>query len=183
MPCEDETDGEESGMRTIEIMRIAAAAALAALAACSTLAPRGERLADDAYYVMRHLQKAAGTDPGLTEEGQRCASRLAEELAGSGIRSVYASATRRARETAAPLAGRLGLNAREYDPRNTPDLIARVQAEPGSVLVVGHSNTVPEIVERLGGARPADLAEDRYGEVWRVARSGGAVTVSRIRGC
>ena len=164
-------------------IRFAAAAALGVLAACSTLVPRGERPADDAYYVMRHLQKAPGTDPGLTEEGQRCAARLADRLAGSGIRAVYASATRRARETAAPLAARLGLTPREYDPRATPELIARVQAEAGSVLVVGHSNTVPEIVERLGGARPGDLAEDRYGEVWRVARTGGAVSVSRIEGC
>jgi phosphohistidine phosphatase SixA len=70
-----------------------------------------------------------------------------------------------------------------YDPRDTPALIAQVRRQPGSVLVVGHSNTVPEIVEGLGGARPADLAEDRYGEIWRVARPGGAVTVRRITGC
>jgi phosphohistidine phosphatase SixA len=161
-------------------MKLFASVAALALAACATAPPDGP--ASDAYYVMRHLQKAAGTDPELTEEGRRCAARLAEELAASGIRAVYASATRRARETAAPLAARLGLDSKDYDPRNTPELVARVQAEAGSVLVVGHSNTVPEIVERLGGARPADLAEDRYGEVWRVARAGGAVSVSRI-GC
>jgi broad specificity phosphatase PhoE len=151
-----------------------------ALAACATAAP--ERPADDAFYVMRHLQKEAGSDPGLTDEGRRCAVRLADELAGSGIAAVYASSTRRARETAAPLAARLGLGMKGYDPGNTADLVARMQAEAGSVLAVGHSNTVPEIVERLGGARPADLAEDRYGEVWRVARAGGAVSVRRI-GC
>ncbi|HEX9932509.1 MAG TPA: phosphoglycerate mutase family protein [Allosphingosinicella sp.] len=156
---------------------------LAALSLAACAAPAPDRVAPDAFYVMRHLQKAAGSDPGLTEEGQRCAGRLAEELAGSGIRAVYASATRRARETAAPLATRLGIATKDYDPRNTPDLVARLRAESGSVLVVGHSNTVPDIVERLGGARPADLAEDRYGEVWRVARAGGAVSVTRIGGC
>ena len=153
-----------------------ACVAAAALAACATSAPRPE----PAFYVMRHLQKGAGPDPALTEEGQRCAARLAEELADSGIGAVYASATRRAQETAAPTARRLGVTASPYDPRDTPGMIARVRAEPGSVLVVGHSNTVPDIVEGLGGARPADLAEDRYGEVWRVARPSGAVTVRRI---
>jgi len=148
-----------------------------ALAGCATAAQEPR---EEAFYVMRHLQKAAGTDPGLTDEGQRCAARLAEEMAGSGVSAVYASTTRRARETAAPLAARLGLTPVEYDPRDTPALAARVRSEPGSVLVVGHSNTVPEIVERLGGARPGDLSEDRYGEVWRVARPGGAVTSSRI---
>ena len=34
------------------------------------------------------------------------------------------------------------------------------------VLVVGHSNTVPEIVEKLGGERPAALTEADYGDVW-----------------
>ena len=150
-----------------------------ALAGCATTIPQPR---EEAFYVMRHLQKAAGTDPGLTEQGQRCAARLAEEMAGSGVRAVYASTTRRARETATPLAARLRVTMSEYDPRDTPALASRVRAERGSVLVVGHSNTVPEIVERLGGARPGDLSEDRYGEVWRVARPSGAVTVRRI-GC
>jgi phosphohistidine phosphatase SixA len=152
--------------------------AMLALAACATAAPEPAR--ENAFYVMRHLHKAAGTDPGLTAEGQGCAARLAEELAGSGVGAIYASATRRARETASPAPARLGLTPAEYDPRDTPALVARVRAEPGSVLVVGHSNTVPEIVEGLGGTRPGDLAEDRYAEVWRVARPGGAVTVRRI---
>ncbi len=151
--------------------------AAVALAGCASVAPEPR---EEAFYVMRHLQIAAGTDPGLTEEGQRCAARLAEEMGASGVRAIYASTTRRARETAAPLAARLGVTPAEYDPRDTPGLIARITAEPGSVLVVGHSNTVPEIVERLGGARPDDLSEDRYGEIWRVSRPGGAVTVRRI---
>jgi broad specificity phosphatase PhoE len=149
-----------------------------ALAGCATAAPQAAR--EEVFYVMRHLQKAAGTDPGLTEQGQACAARLADEMAGSGVRAIYASTTRRARETAAPLAARLGVEPAEYDPRDTAALLARVRSEAGSVLVVGHSNTVPDIVAGLGGARPADLAEDRYGEVWWVARSGGAVTVLRI---
>ena len=160
-------------------IRAAAAAALAMLAACAGASPRAEPAS---FYVMRHLHRA-GAEDRLTELGLRCATRLAEELGGSGIGAVYQSTTQRARDTAAPLAARIGVAPKDYDPRDTEGLVARVRAEPGSVLVVGHSNTVPEIVERLGGARPGDLAEDRFGEVWRVARDGGAVTVSRIEGC
>jgi broad specificity phosphatase PhoE len=162
-------------------MKLYAAAATLLLAACATTATRGP--ANDAFYVMRHLQKGTGDDPGLTDEGQRCAAALVEDMRGSGIRAIYASTTRRAQQTAAPLSRGTNVLLSLYDPRDTPGLVARVQAETGSVLVVGHSNTVPEIVERLGGARPADLADDRYGEVWRVARVGGAVTVRRITGC
>jgi len=158
-------------------MKLIQCIAAIALAGCATAAPQPR---EEAFYVMRHLQKAAGTDPGLTEEGQRCADRLARELRRAGIRAIYASSTRRALQTAAPLGAEIGSVPKEYDPRNTPDLIERVRAEPGSVLVVGHSNTVPDIVQGLGGARPADLAEDRYAELWRVARPGGAVTVRRI---
>jgi phosphohistidine phosphatase SixA len=67
---------------------------------------------------------------------------------------------------------------KEYDPRDTPGLLARVKAEAGTVLIVGHSNTVPEIVAGLGGARPADLAETDYGGIFRVRRDG---TVERLR--
>ena len=157
----------------------AAALAAAALAACVATPPAPE----PSYFVMRHLQKAEGEDAGLTDEGRRCAAQLAEDLADSGISAVYVSTTRRARETAAPLASRLDLQPSEYDPRNTPRLIERVRAESGSVLVVGHSNTVPEIVERLGGVRPGDIPDARYGDVWQVARAGGATAARRVTGC
>jgi broad specificity phosphatase PhoE len=150
--------------------------AAAALAACTTAAQQPE----PAFYVMRHLQKGAGDDPGLTEQGRSCAARLAAELADSGIGTIFASRTRRANETAAPLGNRLGVSPTAYDPRDTAGLLAAVRSHPGSVLVVGHSNTVPDIVEALGGARPDDLADDRYGEVWRVARPSGEVTVRRL---
>ena len=46
------------------------------------------------------------------------------------------------------------------------------------MVIVGHSNTVPEIVAQLGGARPADLAETDFGDIFRVRRDG---TVERLR--
>jgi len=152
-------------------------AALLALvaAACATTARESE---SPSWYVMRHLEKAEGQDPGLSEVGQRNAQRLATWFGEDRPTAIYVSATRRARETAAPLAARLGLTAQEYDPRDTPGLIARARAEMGTVLIVGHSNTVPEIVAQLGGARPADLAETDFGDIFRVRRDG---TVERLR--
>ena len=152
---------------------------LAALAACATVAPEP---ASPSYYVMRHLQKGEGSDPGLTEEGRLNAERLIPLLADDRPAAIYASATRRAQETAAPLAQKLGLTPKIYDPRDTAGLVERVKAEAGTVLVVGHSNTVPEIVERLGGARPAPLAETDYGDVWRVRRKDGATEKKSLGG-
>jgi broad specificity phosphatase PhoE len=157
------------------LFRPLAALLLFALAACAS-AP--DRQAAPSWFVMRHLQKAEGQDPALSAEGARNAVRLASWFSKDRPAAIYVSTTRRARETAAPLAARLGLTVKEYDPRDTPGLVARVKAEAGTVLVVGHSNTVPEIVGGLGGARPADLAETDYGDIFRVRQDG---TVERLR--
>lgn len=147
------------------LFRPLAALTLMALAACSTTAaaPRGP-----SYYVMRHLQKGEGEDPPLSAEGHANARRLIGVFAADPPRVVYVSTTRRARETAAPLARKLRLKVRSYDPGDTDGLVARVLAERGPVLVVGHSNTVPEIVEKLGGERPAPLAETDFGDIWHL---------------
>ena len=157
------------------LFRPLAALLLLAAAACAT-APG--KPAAPSWYVMRHLQKAEGPDPALSAEGARHAQALASRFREDPPAAIYVSTTRRARETAAPLAARLGLAMKDYDPRDTPGLVARVKAEPGTVLVVGHSNTVPEIVAGLGGARPADLGEGDYGDIFRVRRDG---SVERLR--
>ncbi len=157
------------------LFRPLAALLLLVAAACTTTVDESRT---PGWYVMRHLEKADGQDPALSEEGARNARRLASWFAADRPTAIYVSATRRARETAAPLAARLGLTAQEYDPRDTPGLIARARAEKGTVLIVGHSNTVPEIVAQLGGARPADLAETDFGDIFRVRRDG---TVERLR--
>jgi broad specificity phosphatase PhoE len=163
-----------------EVKRIAIAAAASALAACaSTPAPPEPHI-----FVMRHLHKALGPqDPGLTPQGQACAQQLARFLGNQDIRAVYASTTRRAQETAAPLAAARSLTAQTYAPADTAGVAARARAETGSVLIVGHSNTVPEIVERLGGTRPAPIEDSRYADVWRVTKSNGATLAMTVPGC
>jgi broad specificity phosphatase PhoE len=147
------------------LFRPLAALLLLALAACETTPPppRGP-----SYYVMRHLQKGEGQNPPLSEEGRADARRLIGFFAADPPRVIYVSTTRRAWETAAPLVGEIRVKVREYDPADTNRLVARVLAERGTVLIVGHSNTVPEIVEKLGGERPAPLAETDYGDVWHL---------------
>ena len=150
-------------MNMLKLWLLAALAALAAVPA----------LAQPTVYVMRHLEKAAdGNDPALSPLGRRNAARLPALLGATPPDAIYVSTTRRARETAAPLATALRLTPEEYNPRDTPALIARVRAETGTVLIVGHSNTVPEIVAALGGARPADIPEERFGDIWRVDPDG-----------
>ena len=156
--------------------RIAAAAALSSAAGCASLSAD----APPEVYVMRHLAAWTGTDPGLTAEGAADAVRLAGWFAGrKAPRTIYVSTYRRSGETAAPLAAKLKVTPKVYDPSDSAALAASVLAEKGPVLVVGHSNTVPDIVERLGGARPGPIAHHQHGDIWGI--SGGTTEQLRLK--
>ena len=141
---------------------------MAALAA-ATAQPA---IAADTVYVMRHLQKAEGTDPSLSAEGAANAQALAARLANSGIKAIFATPTARAMQTGEPLAKALGLAVTPYDPRDPAALVKAASAAHGAVLIVGHSNTVPDIVARFGGT-PVALGEQDYGTVF-VVKPGSA---------
>jgi broad specificity phosphatase PhoE len=131
---------------------------------------------------MRHLDTAAGErDPDLLPEGQRAAAALVawfrHERAWPA--AIYVTDYKRTRQSVAPLAARLRLTPIPYDPRDTPGLVARVRAGPHPALIVGHSNTVPDIVEQLGGTRPGALVHEDFGDIWRIGPE-GATTRTRI---
>ena len=153
------------------------ALALAGLAACSLPVP--PQPGPD-FYVLRHFDKADSSgDPGLSAEGQRKAQALSTMFGDRPPAVIYVTNTRRARETAAPIAARLQIEPRIYDPRDTAGLVSDLQKDPNPALIVGHSNTVPEIVAALGGQRPAPIADTDYGTVYHV--SGPRRTVMTLR--
>jgi len=150
--------------------------ALAGLTGCTTTPPTPA----PAYYVTRHLNTPAGErDPDLLPEGQRAAALLPARLAAHPPRTIFVSDFRRTRQTAAPVAARWGLTPIVYNAADTPALVAQVRAAPGPVLIVGHSNTVPDIVEQLGGTRPAPLSHPDFGDLWIIA-PGGATQRVRV---
>lgn len=153
-------------MRLLSLLAIG----LFGLAACATT----PLTAGPQYFVVRHLNTPAGErDPDLLPEGQRAAQALAGWFAsGETPRAIYVTQYRRTAQTAAPLAARLGLIPIVYDPADTPALIARVRAGPLPALVVGHSNTVPDIVEQFGGERPGPLVHEDFGDIWRIGPDG-----------
>jgi broad specificity phosphatase PhoE len=102
---------------------------------------------------------------------------LADRLAGAPPAVIYVSTYRRTAQTAAPTAARLGLTPIVYDPRDTPALVARVRSGPTPALIVGHSNTVPDIVEQLGGTRPEPLVHEDFGDLWSIGADGATARV------
>ncbi len=122
------------------------------LSACSAPASKLSAPKSDAIFLVRHAEKTAEKkDPALTEAGEARAAALSERLAGEGITDIHSSDTKRTRDTAAPLAKKLGLEVQIYDPRDLPAMAAKLKAAPGRHLVVGHSNTTPQLTELLGG--------------------------------
>jgi broad specificity phosphatase PhoE len=163
--------------RMMKVAKLSVAMLLFALTSCFT-APRPKEV--PTIYVMRHLNTPAGaTDPDLTPEGQRNAERLANWFGADPPVVIYTSQAKRAQQTAAVLAQRLGITPTLYDPSDTQSMVLDVMKEPGPILIVGHSNTVPEIIERLGGARPGPLVHEDFGDIWRIA--GPQRTVTRFR--
>ena len=137
-------------------------------------------LAADTIFVMRHLQKVDGADPPLSPEGAANAQAVANMLAKSGIEAIFATPTKRAIETAQPLAAKLGIAVTPYNPGDPDALAKAVAAIHGAVLVVGHSNTVPDLVARFGGRQAVALTEQDYGSVFIVTQTDGKVSEIKV---
>ena len=128
--------------------------------------------ADTVVIVVRHAEKASDDprDPSLSEAGLARAQALADHLALAGLDAAYTTQFRRTRQTAAPAARAAGIEVqvRPVDAGNAArygsDLLAEIRALPAgsTVLVVGHSNTVPGLVEAFSGQRVPDMPETEY---------------------
>ena len=123
----------------------------------------------DTVYVVRHAEKLAeGKDPALTVCGLARADALATSLAGVKLAAVYATPYQRTRQTAAAVAKQQQLEVTTYDPRKPEVLVKQLTTLNQSALVVGHSNTVPELVAQLSGIAMAALTEQDYDLLYQV---------------
>lgn len=150
--------------------------------AAALLAPLAALAEPSAIYLVRHAEKAAtGKDPELTAEGQARARNIAAILQHTGITHVFSTPYARTRQTAQPLAQRNAVTVETYDPREPKALVDKIRSLDGAVLVVGHSNTVPELVRLFGGTPGADIADDEYDRLYQlVPAAGGAVATVRL---
>ena len=142
----------------------------AGLLACALLlgcTPTRPTPAPLVFVIVRHAEKASDEprDPTLSAAGRARAQRLADSLAARRLAAVYATGYRRTRETAAATAAAHGLAVASYDAGQDAGTFAaelRQRHASGTVLVVGHSNTVPAIAAALCGCTVAALGEDEF---------------------
>jgi|SRR5690554_3474352 len=125
------------------------------------------------FIVVRHGEKSTEEpeDPRLDANGRARAQALAETLADVPLKAIYSTPTHRTRETAAPVAHAQALEVREYDPELAPSELAtmlHIRHAGDTVLLVGHSNTVPGIVTALCACPVDAMTEEDYGDMFRV---------------
>ena len=135
--------------------------------------------------VVRHGEKLDSTpDPVLSSEGEARAARLANMLAASKVNAIYTTQFKRTMLSAAPTAKRLGVTPVVVAAKEMDTLIAKIRAHAKDevVLVVGHSNTVPEILKRLGHPTTLTVGEEDYDNLFIVAmQPSGAPTVVHLK--
>ena len=149
--------------------------AIFAASSCASAPVEGPPAIPDArsettVYLVRHAEKMSETerDPDLSERGRARADSLAVQLRDSGVNLIITTDLKRTMQTAAPLA---------RDRHITPIVVAvaggteahvtavadSVRAHPGAtVLIVGHSNTIGKIAEKLGAGKFDDVCNEEY---------------------
>jgi len=139
-----------------------------------------ESQATTTVIFVRHAEKAAepAGDPGLSEAGRHRAAELARQLVdadvvpGLGVDAVFSTPFRRTEETAKPVADALGLTINAYDAADTELFIEELVKEYKGkiILVVGHSNTVPEMIGNMGASKKVPpIAENEYDNIYLVS--------------
>jgi broad specificity phosphatase PhoE len=154
-------------------------------------------VAQQAVIIVRHAERQTGEgDDGLSDAGRQRAEHLAALLKDAGITHIFVSDRRRTSETAQPLSrlgkvtptpvaipaqGRGKIDPSELQVRATLAAISKLP-RTAVVLIVGHSNTVPVFLRRLGHAQAIAIAENEFDNMFVVTpRATRAPSVVRLR--
>jgi 2,3-bisphosphoglycerate-dependent phosphoglycerate mutase len=133
-------------------------------------------------YLVRHAEKQAdgSRDPELTETGVKRSEKLANWFVGKDIENIWSSDYKRTRNTATPILAKLDINLTLYDPGNLTELTETLLAQQHNALVVGHSNTTPQVARLLCNCEIADMDESEYDRLIVVSVTGNETNVRTI---
>ena len=148
-------------------------------------------------FLIRHAEKEdePRQDPPLKKEGVARSQELARLLANSGIKAIYTSQFTRTKLTAEPLATKLGLTATQISLKSNPtnprliaeestaEVVKQIMERPGeNVVVVGHSNSIPDVIKMLGGDVVPTIDEKKFDDLFIVTIYGkGKAKVTHLK--
>ncbi len=132
--------------------------------------------ADTMIIVVRHAEKSTDDpkDPSLSQQGNARANKLATILKDSNLKAVYTTQYKRTQQTGLPSATQAGLQlevrpaTKENTKTYTSDLLKEIQKKHRgeTVLIVGHSNTVPEIIKHLSNVDVTPIGENEFDRIY-----------------
>lgn len=135
------------------------------------------------FYLVRHAEKANSTpDTPLSAAGHARAEALRDTLISKNIGQIFVTNYLRTQQTAAPLATQLGITPTEISGNQTTQLVQQLKAINGkNVLVVGHSNTVPVIIDNLmESPQNVTITETDFDNLFKVRITKGDNTTRRF---
>ena len=120
------------------------------------------------FYLLRHAEKQTGDNPELTVQGQKRAGRVAKLLSLSDIQAVYSTDYQRTRQTAEPIAQVKNLPVQLYNPKSLKQFAQKLIDLNENAIIVGHSNTTPELVNLLSGQTVPAMDEGTFNLIYQV---------------
>ncbi|MGI9271052.1 MAG: SixA phosphatase family protein [Woeseiaceae bacterium] len=137
-----------------------------------------ESQATTTIIFVRHAEQTShdDADPSLSDAGRARVAELTRQLADAdvvaGINAIYATTYKRSTETVQPLADRLDLPINVYDAADTETVLETIlKSHKGEIIVVvGHSNTVPELIANLGASKNVPtIARDEFDNIYIIS--------------
>jgi len=130
-------------------------------------------------YFIRHAEKDRSNpndrNPSLTQDGLGRAIKWADVFKNEQLDAVYSTDYNRTKQTAAPAAAKNGVEVTIYDPRSF-NSIALKEYKGKTILVVGHSNTTPAMVNTLLGYKKYKQIDDtNNGNLYTVTIHDGVI--------
>lgn len=120
------------------------------------------------WYFVRHFEKQTGDNPSLTKTGKARAEALATFFSDKSLTHVFSTNYNRTQQTATPVTTLKNMPIEDYDPRKLVEFAAKLKTLD-HVLVVGHSNTTPQILSLMGGEE-IKLEEGDFGVVYMLQK-------------
>jgi len=134
-------------------------------------------------FLIRHAEREdePRQDPPLSKVGITRSEALARLLSSAGIKAIFTSQYARTKQTAEPLATKLGItvtpftlktnpaNPRQIAEESTAEVTNKILEHAGqSVLVIGHSNSIPDVIKMLGGDVVPTIDEKKFDDLFIV---------------
>ncbi|MGB5648177.1 MAG: phosphoglycerate mutase family protein [Muriicola sp.] len=137
------------------------------------------------FYFIRHAEKdrndPENKDPELNQKGLGRAMHWAEILSDASINAIYTTDYARTTMTAAPTEVKNDLIRQYYDPSMIDIAAFKAENLGKNVLVVGHSNTTPDFVNKMIGEEKYSPMDDTdNGSLFIVQQIGDMTTDIRL---